>query len=232
MNGIDAALDAVVRPVADALAAVVFVKVPFFGAELPPGGQGAELEMRPAPGRRVVRGDEQRHVYRLRVASRRGHKPAWRGGPAEDFYLGAGLIFLGERGHLERDVFGVELGGCGVPDEVEAGESFRGLVRLRNTSAETWHASGGARVRLAHRWLLAGGGEKGGRRSDLRHDIEPGEEVSLWLDAEAPTSPGKHQLSVDLVYENVAYFADRRGETLCKLTVAVRAGDTPAGDGG
>ena len=35
MNGVDATIDAWVRPLADALAAVVFFKLPFFGAQLP-----------------------------------------------------------------------------------------------------------------------------------------------------------------------------------------------------
>ena len=47
------------------------------------------------------------------------------------------------------------------------------------------------------------------------------------MSAHAPTRLGTYQLDVDLVYENIAYFAERRGgEPLCTMEVeVVAAGD-------
>ncbi|RMH23069.1 MAG: hypothetical protein D6696_01705 [Acidobacteria bacterium] len=44
------------------------------------------------------------YAYRMVVESRTGELPAWRGGPAHTFYLGAGLRYLGPAGDGEPDV--------------------------------------------------------------------------------------------------------------------------------
>ncbi|MEO1370515.1 MAG: hypothetical protein AAFX50_25315, partial [Acidobacteriota bacterium] len=125
-----------------------------FPQELPPGGQGADLRWT-ATDARVVDGEsgEERHVYRLRLSSERGHKPAWRGGEPKGFYLGAALTFLGPANQLDRDVYRADALGCGTPPAVLVGERFQALVRFGNRSQATWNDSGAARIRIAHRWL-------------------------------------------------------------------------------
>lgn len=192
-----------------------------FPDELPPGGQGADIEWPATESRKIeAPGGEKRHLYSLRLDTRRGFKPSWQGRDPRSFYLGAALTLLGPRSHLERDVFAATALGCGAPPSLEASEPVQALVRLKNDSAETWNAKGAVRVRLAHRWLH-GGTVVEGPRTDLGRPVAPGETWKSWMAATAPAEAGRYQLAVDLVYENVAFFADRRGEPLCEIGVEV-----------
>ncbi|MEM1177357.1 MAG: hypothetical protein AAGM22_03360 [Acidobacteriota bacterium] len=202
-----------------------------FPDELPPGGQGADLEWTAGDGERIAGADGDRYLYPIKIHPRRGWKPAWQGGEAKTFYLGAALTFLGPQSHLGRDVFNASALGCGAPPTVTAGETFEALVRFGNESPEIWNDSGAARVRISHRWLRDDGAAPvEGPRTDVGAPVAPGTELASWVTATAPAAPGDYHLAVDLVYENVAYFADRTGAgPLCAVPVRV-APPRPAAD--
>ncbi|MCG8454833.1 MAG: hypothetical protein MI919_01020, partial [Holophagales bacterium] len=175
-------------------------------------GEGALVETRHGP----------RHVWRLRVETRAGERPAWRRGAGEDFYLGLGLVLLGTDGHLERDVYGVRWAACEAPAEVRPEEELLALGRLVNASAEVWNHTGAARIRLSHRWRTPDGSLVAeGERTDLPRPIAPGEELVAWSKARAPSQPGEYQLVLEMIYENVDWFGQRRPESVCRSAVRV-----------
>lgn len=129
------------------------------------------------------------------------------------------LAFLGTRERLDRDYYGVEWRGCGVPESVRAGEEVPVLARARNTSPHTWPHEGNARVRLAGRWLRDDGtGSE--LLTDLEAPVEPGSELVGWLRPRAPDRPGRHTLELDLEFEPLASFSEK-GAPTCRAEVAV-----------
>ena len=114
-------------------------------------------EPRPlAEGKRTV------YAYRLLIETSTGSIPnaaakARMKDPVNDFYQGAGLVFLGTRSDLDRDLYTVEWGPCDFPAAAVTDESFTITTRVTNRSAEVWPASGPTRVNLSYRWLDAEG---------------------------------------------------------------------------
>lgn len=165
-----------------------------------------------------------RRVVSLVVDAEKGVRPEWLGDAgldgADDYYLGLGLAVLGPPDWLERDVFAVRWLTCGAPENAPVGGEIRALARLVNASDETWPATGAARVRLGYRWFDESGRERGGDRVDLRAPVAPGEEVTTWLAVAAPGEPGRFDLQVEPIFENVAWFADR-GVEPCRRVVEI-----------
>jgi hypothetical protein len=102
-----------------------------------------------------------------------------------------------------------------VPSELSMPASGREevTVRIENRGVFTWSSAGENPVNLGMRWR---------RRADNRllpqeprwplpHEVAPGEEITLAVSLEAPSSPGDYELEWDMVQENVAWFSSKTG---------------------
>lgn len=106
------------------------------------------------------------------------------------------------------------------PQNLTALEQAIVRVRVRNDSSYTW--PGAAYVRLGNHWLDRTGRTitKNDGRADLGVELLPGGERTVDLVVRAPALAGRHLLELDLIQENVGWFADRGSPTL-RLTVEV-----------
>lgn len=188
-------------------------------------GKPRRLELR--AGRQSTRrrvADTERSFYRLVVETERGARAGWRDPErnGRGSALGAKLMFLGLEEWLARDLFHAEWLGCGAPSQVQAGEEFLALARLRNTSAFAWPTRGGARVRLSYHWLDSAGGQVtyNGARTDLAAPVAPGAVLETWQKVNAPAAPGRYQLELDPLFERVAWFS-ARGAPTCRQPIEV-----------
>jgi hypothetical protein len=98
-------------------------------------------------------------------------------------------------------------------------------VAVRNLGCGPWPAAHHEQpmIRLAYRWLSAGGArtlEREGLRTPFTETVEPGEESVVMLAVQAPDAPGRYVLEVDVVHELVRWF-----ECEARLPVAVEAYD-------
>jgi hypothetical protein len=110
-----------------------------------------------------------------------------------------------------------------IPPEAFAGEPVAVSVEARNTGHAVWQAwAPGAHgeVRLGWRWSRDGVDVLAGR-APLSQDVAPGE--TAWFDARIapPPVPGDYVLTVDLVSELVAWFADG-GQPAARAAVRVQ----------
>ena len=84
-------------------------------------------------------------------------------------------------------------------------------ARVRNESNVVWAPfKKGGRVRLGNHWLTAGGGilQYDDGRAELP-ELRPSEEALVTLEVTAPQRPGKLLLEIDLVEEEITWFAQR-----------------------
>ena len=151
--------------------------------------------------------------------------PGWPWQPKEpdSFFVGAELLYLGAPGGLDADVFAAEWRDVVVPPQARAGETFVVSATVRNVSPATWRNRGGARVRLAYHWgrhrIGPGMHEEistvvwEGQRTDLERPLAPGEKAPVELRVVAPAAPGRYVLSLDPVFETVAWFSERPSPT-------------------
>jgi hypothetical protein len=83
-------------------------------------------------------------------------------------------------------------------------------VAVHNLGTERWPPAhtGAPLIRLAYRWLGAGGEcvVPEGLRTPFEETVGPGEETVVMLAVEAPGEPGAYVLEVDVVHELVAWF--------------------------
>jgi hypothetical protein len=192
-----------------------------FSAEAAP--QRIELDLR-GPTRLRDQDGTLVWAYRLRVASDRGAVADVGGGDDHEFLHGATLLFLGTREELGADLYRVEwLEVASPPVRPKPGETIPLPVRLRNASGEPWRARGGGHVALSYHWRRDDGtlAVLDGRRTVLPGDLGPGEELALTVAVAAPTVPGRYRLELDLVRERVAWFSERRPETVHRLEVEI-----------
>jgi hypothetical protein len=82
---------------------------------------------------------------------------------------------------------------------------------VENRGAERWPWAGGGEplIRLGYRWLEHEGGEDGdseGPRTAFTEAVAPGDTTRVMLAVEAPRSPGRRTLEVDVVHEHVRWF--------------------------
>ena len=198
---------------------------------------------------KVRRRDGHRsYVHRLRVETS-GGKPtkwtrvrpaapcdvyAWNRETEETFYLGAELRILGSEEHLGADVFAARIGTVGLmPATLPAGAEVELPVGVTNESNVTWQRQGAVGVNLGSRWRRGIPGpededaEPGpqvgaeGRRS-LLPTMSPGAFQTIMLPVQAPDEPGAYTLEIDLVYEQVAWFASRG---VAPLRLPIRVGE-------
>jgi hypothetical protein len=121
------------------------------------------------------------------------------------------LSWLRSRTERDADLYHVEWLKTAAPDKVAPGTRFEVNARFGNRSAVVWPGRGPASVRLAHHWLGADGRRVDweGARSEIGFDLEPGAFLALEHTVVAPAEPGRYDLVLDLVYEDVAWFSER-----------------------
>jgi SAM-dependent methyltransferase len=109
---------------------------------------------------------------------------------------------------------------CGNPIRLDA--------KVKNTSGHRWPAHNASRTkypfRLGNHWLTPDGAMQqiNDTRTELTHDLNPGEEVALSITVTAPVEPGHYLLELDMVQEHVAWFKDK-GSPTCRIPVHVTA---------
>jgi hypothetical protein len=111
-----------------------------------------------------------------------------------------------------------------VPAELCAAEKTSLRLELTHTGAGERFASRFAHpVHLSYHWLR--GGQVAvwdGLRTQLPHDMFPGDRTRCLVDVHAPPKPGTYQLQVTLVQEGVCWFHERDPGALALHEVTVR----------
>jgi SAM-dependent methyltransferase len=106
------------------------------------------------------------------------------------------------------------------PPRLKAGASAKIRVRVRNLGDATWPAHGARDgrywIKLGNHWLDPQHEAVvfDDARSVLPFDLEPGAEVDLWLEVNAPRVPGRYLLEVDMVQEAVTWFGCNRATAI------------------
>jgi hypothetical protein len=132
---------------------------------------------------------------------------------------------------MKHAAFNAQLSLADTDLHFAAGTSKKISVTVKNTSPETWpgrETSGKFPVKLGNHWRDAKNrvivNDDG--RADLPNDLKPGDEVTLGLNVCVPGAAGQYRLEIDLVQESVAWFADKKSQTLI-LDVEVAVGGSP-----
>jgi len=113
------------------------------------------------------------------------------------------------------------------PATLHAGEQASLHVKVKNIGDGPWPAQGQGpkyKVDLGNHWFDKKGvtevlGDDG--RVGLPHDLKPGEEVELVLPVKAPKTPGDYTIVLDMVHEDLTWFA-LRGSQTAKINVTVQ----------
>ncbi|MFN7941643.1 MAG: hypothetical protein U0X73_08575 [Thermoanaerobaculia bacterium] len=135
----------------------------------------------------------------------------------------ARLRYLG-RTALPATGFGREVESLSLPAEAVAGARTAIALRLRNTGDFAWTEDAVLPVRLG--WKLAPEDPAGRAlegRVPLPVSVAPGATVAAEVEIAWPAAPGRYRLRVDLVMEDVAWFAAKTGAPLAEVEVDVRA---------
>ena len=109
-----------------------------------------------------------------------------------------------------------------LPATLHAGEITSALLAVRNDGPFAWPIDGDHPVRVAHHWRDPQGNLVvwDGFRTDLPSALQPGESVELPVWFFAPGRPGTYVLEIDVVQEDVTWFA-QRGSSLLRASVEV-----------
>lgn len=134
------------------------------------------------------------------------------------------LRYLGRNAPPEGG-FAREVAPVALPAEVTAGERTALAIRVRNTGSWSWSSTAALPVQLGVRIvpLVAGAATASEPRFVLPRAVAPGESVETTVVIEWPTVPGRYRVSLDLVAEDLAWFADKVGAPLASAEVEVRA---------
>jgi SAM-dependent methyltransferase len=118
------------------------------------------------------------------------------------------------------------------PPVVAPGTQLAVLVRVTNEGDRTWPAliegPGPFHIRVGNHWRSVRGRMRvaDDGRVSLPLDVESGRSVVVRLNVTAPAESGRHLLELDLVQEEVAWFAERGS---VPISTAVRVSTTPLG---
>lgn len=126
---------------------------------------------------------------------------------------------------LPEGSYKAEITPINPPKTLKAGETAALSVKVKNIGTGPWPAQGlGSKykVDLGNHWFDNKGTEVAGDdgRTGLPRDMKPGEEAELILKVKAPKNPGPHVLVLDMVHEDITWFA-LRGSSPVKLNVTV-----------
>jgi 4-amino-4-deoxy-L-arabinose transferase-like glycosyltransferase len=121
---------------------------------------------------------------------------------------------------LPEGAFRAEFRALDIPQSVAAKKRFRVRVAVRNLGDAVWPARERGlspyRLSAADHWLDAEGrtvtNDDG--RGALPRDLPPGEEAEITFDVNAPPRPGDYLLELDMLQEDVAWFALKGSKTL------------------
>ncbi len=116
-----------------------------------------------------------------------------------------------------------------APAGGQAGGEMTAAVTVRNTGSMEWAASGGNPVRLGYHWYDGNGNQVGAAdyRTSLPRNVKAGETVELATKVGLPSQAGAYTLSLDMVHENITWFADK-GSQVLRTTVNVKPAPLPA----
>ena len=113
-----------------------------------------------------------------------------------------------------------------APQKAAPDANLSFLVRVTNTSGETWFAKGSEtdvtnRVRLGCFWLSSDGKEMiQTGHALLPGDLKPGEAVELGFEIKTPEKAGEYTLNITMVQEAVAWFSAKGADAL-KIPVMI-----------
>jgi SAM-dependent methyltransferase len=132
-------------------------------------------------------------------------------------------------GPLARDAFRARLTIDSRSMAAAPGQQVALNVRVENCSPRIWpalpDATGDSQITVGNHWLYDDGDMR--RRDDgrcpLPFDLPPGAQATVMLVVTAPSEDGAYLLELDLVQENVAWFAER-GSTALRVPVIVGTG--------
>jgi O-antigen ligase len=113
----------------------------------------------------------------------------------------------------DRGWYGATLTAPPLP-QLAAGEAVTVPVTLSNDGQMTWSATGVLPVHVSYHWLSPDGSVYlvfEGLRTQLPHDVSPGETLSVNAIVQAPPQPGDYRLQWDLVHESVTWFQGKQG---------------------
>jgi tRNA (mo5U34)-methyltransferase len=117
------------------------------------------------------------------------------------------------------------------PQVCTTGSKLRFNVKAQNSGATRWEKTTAEGepgiVRLGAHLLEEDGQENmwDYGRAPLEHDLEPGDESSLWIELTAPNLPGRYIVEFDMVLEHYTWFEDLGTRTiLSPLEVRPRRG--------
>jgi hypothetical protein len=168
--------------------------------------------------------DPPGYLYQLEVDAETGRTPRGPDGKRSgDFFLGAGVRYLGTRDRVyDPASFAVEWAACPAPESVAAGAELAVEAQLRNLGATSWPRWGMTRVALSYHWRRDGEiAVFDGRRTALPRDVEAGADLVATLTVVAPSEPGSYELLLDPVREGIGWFSERNGGTFCEAAVEV-----------
>jgi SAM-dependent methyltransferase len=139
-------------------------------------------------------------------------------------------------GPLKRHAFRAHITSPAASLRLRQGEGTNVAVTIENQGRQTWPALGPPdnhfQVKLGSKWM-----DENGRvtfsdsaRTDLPFDLAPGQAATVdhWI--EAPAAAGQYTLLLDLVQEEVAWFAERGSGPLrvgCVVEPAPGSADAP-----
>ena len=190
-------------------------------ASFAPGQSGGSIVHEAAPPWRRHRfwwSPEERYAVRLlRFALETPPAPAGQRAAARVRYLG--------RSAPPTAGFAREVAPVALPTAVAAGSRTTVALRVRNTGAWTWSSAAVLPVQIGARIepLTAGESQASQPRFALPAAVAPGESFESAVTIAWPTVPGRYRVSLDLVVEDLAWFADRVGAPLASGEVEVRA---------
>jgi SAM-dependent methyltransferase len=124
------------------------------------------------------------------------------------------------RGPLARDAFRARLTIDSQSLAAAPGQQVALTVTVENHSPRTWpalaDAKGDSQITVGNHWLYEDGDvrQRDDGRCPLPFDVPPGARATVMLVVTAPSDDGTYLLELDLVQENVAWFAERGSSTL------------------
>jgi len=114
-----------------------------------------------------------------------------------------------------------------APEGLSPGQKLSLSASVKNSSTYVWPSRGDKNgmyfINIGDAWLDENGNLVNNLdgRTNLPHDLWPGEMVSLTINVTAPAKPGNYVLELDLVQEGVTWFKAKGSQTL-RLPVRVR----------
>lgn len=122
--------------------------------------------------------------------------------------------------HKPLSNFAAQLHSEEEPSSALSGSDLHCVVTLKNQSDEPWIRYSEFPVNVSYHWLRPNGeyAVYDGERTPLpRSEIKPGQTVSCVANIKTPDEPGKYQLIITLVQEQVAWFEDKGLKPLCYI---------------